>query len=68
MWKSDYTDAEKTETQNIIIGALRLLKTIEVAITNGFDAGDLLQICDNCEKMAEKLNNVFEYLDSLNHK
>lgn len=40
--KSDCTDAEKIDTQNVIIGALRLIKTIEVATNAGFDAGDFV--------------------------
>ena len=40
--KSDCTDAEKIDTQNVIIGALRLIKTIEVATNAGFDAGEFI--------------------------
>lgn len=40
--KSDCTEGEKIDTQNVIIGALRLIKTIEVATNAGFDAGDYI--------------------------
>lgn len=40
--KSDCTNAEKQETQDIIVNALRLLKTIEVSATAGFDAGEYI--------------------------
>jgi hypothetical protein len=40
--KSDCTEAEKADTQNVIIGALRLVKTIEVAANSGFDASDYI--------------------------
>lgn len=40
--KSDCTEAEKQDTQNVIVNALRLIKTIEVSINAGFDAGDYI--------------------------
>lgn len=40
--KSDCTEGEKIDTQNVIVGALRLIKTIEVATNAGFDAGDYI--------------------------
>lgn len=40
--KSDCTDGEKLDTQHVIVETLRLSKTIEVLIRNGFDAGDYI--------------------------
>lgn len=40
--KSDCTDAEKADTQNTIVNALRLIKTIEISTNAGFDAGDFI--------------------------
>jgi hypothetical protein len=40
--KSDCTEAEKQDTQNVIVNALRLIKTIEVSTNAGFDAGDYI--------------------------
>ena len=40
--KSDCTDAEKKETQDVIVNSLRLLKTIEVSSNAGFDAGEYI--------------------------
>lgn len=40
--QSDCTDAEKIETQSIIINTLRLVKTIEIAGNAGFDASDYI--------------------------
>lgn len=45
--KSDCTDKEKLATQGVIIDALRLLKTIEVAINSGFDGSDFVSELEN---------------------
>lgn len=64
--RSDCTDAEKLSTQNTIIQALRLIKTIEVTASSGFDASDYIDeletvlgcVCTcNCAEGTPIINN-----------